>query len=100
MGGDSLRDLPTWKHPQDFLAACHSLGVMRRPGDEIDAPALEAILPGVSKKVKFVDAPLLEISGSEIRRRALMDEPIKYYLPPAVYRLIRERNLYKERHTP
>jgi nicotinate-nucleotide adenylyltransferase len=100
MGGDSLRDLPTWKYPQDFLAACHYLGVMRRPGDEIDAPALEAILPGVSKKVKFVDAPLLEISGSEIRRRALMDEPIKYYLPPAVYRLIRERNLYKERHTP
>jgi nicotinate-nucleotide adenylyltransferase len=95
MGGDSLHDLPSWRHPQIFLANCHAVGVMRRPGDEIDYSTLEAALPGVIKKVLFVDAPLLEISGSEIRRRAAEDEPIRYYLPTGVYELILERKLYR-----
>lgn len=95
MGGDSLRDLPSWERPPDFLEACDAIGVMRRPRDEIDLPALEQMLPGVNDKIRFIDAPLLEISGSEIRRRARMDEPIKYYLPPAVYQLIEKINLYR-----
>jgi nicotinate-nucleotide adenylyltransferase len=94
MGGDSLRDLPGWERPPDFLTACDAIGVMRRPSDDIDLPALELVLPGVSAKVRFVEAPLLEISGSEIRRRAMSDEPIKYYLPRAVFRIIQELKLY------
>ena len=42
MGGDSLRDLPKWHLPADFVDACHAIGVMRRPGDDIDLPDLSS----------------------------------------------------------
>lgn len=95
MGGDSLRDLPTWHRPADLLSACRYLGVMRRPGDSIDLPALEAILPGITSKVRFVEAPLLEIASHEIRQRIAEGHPFRYYLPPAVYRYIVRHQLYR-----
>jgi nicotinate-nucleotide adenylyltransferase len=94
MGGDSLRDLPTWHRPAELLSACRYLGVMRRPSDSIHLPDLEAILPGITSKVRFVDAPLLEISSREIRQRVAEGRPFRYYLPPAVYGYILEHNLY------
>jgi nicotinate-nucleotide adenylyltransferase len=67
---------------------------MRRPGADLDLAALEAQLPGLAGKVHFIDAPLLEISASEIRRRAAAGAPIRYYLPEPVFELIRTRSLY------
>ncbi len=95
MGGDSLRDLPTWHCPVEFVAACDTLGVMRRPGSHVDLTVLEAAIPGVSIKVHYLDAPLLEITSSDIRRRVAEGRPYRYFLPPQVYQLIQERNLYK-----
>lgn len=95
MGGDSLKDLPVnWHRPGDFVAACDALGVMRRPKEIIDLSELEAQLPGLSEKVRFIDAPLLEIASRQIRRRAASGRPYRYYLPPGVCDIIRERNLY------
>ena len=96
MGGDSLRDLPTWHNPKDFVEACDEIGVMRRPGDEIDLSGLEGRLPGASEKVHFVDAPLLEIASSEIRQRVASGHPYRYYLPDGVFQYIRDRGLYRE----
>lgn len=95
IGGDSLRDLPTWHRPQDFLALCDGLGVMRRPGDQVDLSRLEAVLPGLRQKVLFVDAPLLEISSSQIRQRIAQGRAYRYYLPPRVYAIIEEYRLYR-----
>jgi len=94
MGGDSLRDLPAWHRPADLVSACRYLGVMRRPGDSIHLPALEAILSGITHKIRFVDAPLVEISSREIRQRVAEGRPFRYLLPPAVYDYILEHNLY------
>ena len=95
LGGDSLRDLPTWHRPADLVAACHQIGVMRRPGDSIDMASLEKKIPGLNSKVKFVEAPLLEIASSEIRRRAARGLQFRYYLLPTVYQYIQEHNLYR-----
>lgn len=95
MGGDELRDLPTWKQPSDFVSACDAIGVMRRPADAIDLSILERDIPGLTEKVWFLAAPLIEISASEIRRRARLGQPIRYFLPPPVYDLILERKLYQ-----
>jgi len=67
---------------------------MRRPGDGVDLSALERRLPGVTAKVKFVTAPLLEISSSQIRQRAASGRPFQYYLPQAVYQFILSGGLY------
>lgn len=95
IGGDSLRDLPTWERPADLVAACHEIGVMRRPGDSVDLPALERSVPGVQARVRFVTAPLLEISSSDIRRRVRAGEPFRYFLSQPVYEYILEKELYR-----
>ena len=95
IGGDSLRDLPQWHRPTDVLAACDGIGVMRRPGDEIDLSELEMRLPGLIEKVSFVDAPLLEISSHEIRERARQGLPFKYYVPAEVHQYILAHHLYQ-----
>ena len=96
MGGDSLRDLPTWHRPADFVAACQLIGVMRRPGAALDRPALEKSLPGLASKVCFVEAPLIDIAAHEIRTRIAGGRPFRYFLPPGVYEYIVKNNLYHQ----
>ncbi len=96
LGGDSLRDLPTWHRPTDLVAACRQIGVIRRPGDAVELSALEKQIPGITDKVQFVDAPLLEIASREIRRRVSNGLPFRYYLRPAVYDYVVEHGLYKK----
>ena len=96
IGGDSLNDLPTWHKPKDILFAAHWVGVMRRPGEETNLQDLERELPGISSKVHYVDAPLLEIASREIRTRAATGKPFRYYLPESVYEYIEQHHLYQQ----
>lgn len=96
MGGDSLHDLPTWHRPLDLLEACTAIGVMRRPADRVDLGLLEGALPGISRKIRFIQSPLIEISASEVRRRAALGLPYRYFLPEAVWRLVQENGYYQE----
>jgi nicotinate-nucleotide adenylyltransferase len=95
MGGDSLRDLPTWYRPVDFLALLQELAVMHRPGESIDLPSLGKKIPGLALKTRFLDTPLIDIAAHEIRRRIAQDRPFRYFLPPSVYEYIHEHNLYQ-----
>lgn len=95
VGSDSLRDLPTWHTPEQFLEACTILGVMRRPEAEADLKALEDVLPGLSARVRFIDAPLIGISGRDIRRRVRGGEPHRYLVPPEVGEIIKRKSLYR-----
>lgn len=95
MGGDSLHDLPTWYDSQGFVDSCDSIGVMRRPDDQIDLIILEKKIPGVADKVSYVNAPLIEISGSKIREYIALGGPYRYYLPESVYQLIEDKKLYR-----
>ena len=95
MGADSLRGLTTWHRPAELVAACREIGVMRRPGESVQLTTLEAVLPGIKNKVHFVEAPLLQVSSREIRRRVAENLPFRYFLHPAVYDYIQAHNLYR-----
>ena len=95
MGGDSLRDLPAWHRPADFIAACQGIGVMRRPGEPFDLEVLEKTLPGLRSKMRFVEAPMIEIAAHEIRARIADDRPFRYFLPAQVYEYIIQHKLYR-----
>lgn len=95
LGEDSLRDLTTWHEPVRIVQECDEIGVMRRPEVSINLAELEAQIPGIRLKLRFVDAPLLEIASHEIRKRAAEGRPFRYYLPKAVYQYIREKGLYR-----
>lgn len=96
MGGDSLENLHKWHRPTEFLERCFALGVMRRPGAEINMDSIEKHIPGIHKKIVFIDTPLIGISASKIRSRIKNREAYRYYLPAGVYQIIESRNLYRE----
>jgi len=95
MGGDSLHDLPTWNKPQEFIKVCDGIGVMRRHADQVNLASLEVELPGISEKVKIVEAPILEISSKQIRQRVAEGMGYRYYLRDAVYQAICELGMYR-----
>ncbi len=95
MGADSLRDLPTWHTPVEFVQACAALGVMRRPGVEADLDALEAAIPGLKAKTRLFDAPAVDISASDIRRRVHLGESYRYLVHSGVAEFIRRQGLYR-----
>jgi len=96
MGGDSLHDLPTWHEPREFIQACDRLGVMHRVGEKINLEQLEKSLPGISPKVEFIEAPILEISAKKIRQLVSLGKPYRYYLLPNVYEIIQMEGVYRE----
>lgn len=93
MGGDSLRDLPTWHRPADLIYLC-KLAVMQRPGIEADAGGHEAILPGITGRVVKINAPLIEISSTEIVTRLAQSKSIRYQVSDAVREYIMSHRLY------
>jgi len=95
MGGDSLQNLPEWYHVSDLLENLDGIGVMRRPGDDIDLSELMEALPQLQEKLNFVTAPLLEISAEQIRRRAIQNRAYRYYLLPLIYEYIRKNKIYQ-----
>ena len=95
MGGDSLKNLHTWHLLAGFISACDEIAVMRRPDDDVDFNKLATAINGLEEKIRFVNAPLLEIASREIRRRAREGLPIRYYLSREVQRYILEEELYK-----
>lgn len=99
LGGDSLRDLHTWYRPIDLVQACSALGVMRRPGVHISLTALEADLPGVTFKIKWIKTPLIQIASSELRQRIALGLPYRYFLPEKVFDYITSHGLYTGKTT-
>jgi nicotinate-nucleotide adenylyltransferase len=95
MGGDSLRNLPIWDRPAQFVAALHTIGVLRRPVSSPDLLSLEKVLPGITAKVRFIDAPPMDVSASGIRAFAAAGKDIRRYVIPAVYRYIKKHRLYR-----
>lgn len=94
MGSDSLSNLPAWHEPRRFLDLCWRIAVLLRPGARPDLQALESVLPGLGAKVTWVEATLIDVSASEIRRRVKADLPYKHLVPPGVAGIIEESGVY------
>jgi len=94
MGGDSLRDLPTWHAPVEFVDSCDGILVLRRPGARINLPMVYGHIPNLRGKVTFLHAPLVEISAFEIRARYREHRDIWQFLLPDVYHYIVHESLY------
>lgn len=95
MGSDSLVDLPSWHEPGRFVASCDKIGVLRRPGSQVDWDPLQAQLPELRDKVQFFEAPLIGISGHEIRARVADERSYRYLVLPRVAEVIKRRGLYR-----
>jgi nicotinate-nucleotide adenylyltransferase len=87
MGADSLRDLPGWREPEAILELA-TLVVFPRGGIE---PKLD--VEGNASIVVF-EAPVIDVSSSEIRKRCRTGESIQSMVPKAVLEYIQAHSLY------
>ena len=95
IGTDSLSEMHTWYRPERIIELA-KLAVAARPGNPLHLPELERTLPGLHGRVRMIHTPLLEISGTELRRRVREGRSIKYYLPERVEAFIFEQGLYQD----
>jgi nicotinate-nucleotide adenylyltransferase len=95
LGSDSLAALLEWHEPGRLLEMCAAIGVMLRPGHDPRLASLEERIPGISQKAQLFEAPLLEISASDIRDRVGLGRSIRYLVPSSVEKLILELGLYR-----
>ena len=94
IGGDSLRDLPTWTKPTQLIQACR-LAVLPRPGAEVNWEILETAVPGIKTAVDLLDGPTLSISATAIRAWAKQGHEPNYLVPTAVATYLHQHQLYQ-----
>ncbi len=87
MGSDNLSNFKKWKNYESILQY-YQLYVYPRPGS--DGGALRD-----HPSVTWVDAPLMEISSSFIRRAIHQNKDIRFFLPEKVWIYIDEMGFYK-----
>jgi nicotinate-nucleotide adenylyltransferase len=89
VGTDMLLDLPRWSRPEAILGMARLLAA-ERPG--YDGRAAQ---PAVLARTVFLRTPRIDVSSSEIRRRAAEGRSVRYWVADSVERIIRERGVYR-----
>lgn len=89
IGSDSLDHFAEW-HKPDEIAERVPLVVYKRPG-VIDAVPESRF----ANHVRFVAAPVMEVSGTEIRSRCRAGRSIRYLVPEPVRAYIETHGLYR-----
>jgi nicotinate-nucleotide adenylyltransferase len=95
VGADEFADFLRWKEPDEILEHVR-LGVATRPG--YPRERLDEVLSGLRRpeRVELFEIPSVDVSSTEIRRRAARGEPIDDLVPGAVERLVVEHGVYDE----
>lgn len=86
MGSDSFQNFHKWKNA-DVIARDYGIFVYRRPGFEPDCP--------LETKVTVLDAPLLQLSATQIRQNIREGKSIRYMVPESVREEIEKGGYYK-----
>lgn len=89
MGSDNLIHFHKWRNYKKILDEFGVI-VYPRPGSKVDANKLGEEF----KRVEFVEAPLMEISATLIRRLVKEGKSIKYLVPEEVANHIQFKKLY------
>jgi nicotinate-nucleotide adenylyltransferase len=93
VGADIASTVPGWHEAPELLRLA-KLAVAERPGSDRRA-VLAALAPLENQaRVRFLDAPLLEVSSSAVRERAGAGEPIEQLVGAGVADYIAEHGLY------
>ena len=92
-GADNWQIFDKWRNSEEILAKYHLL-VYPRLGYEV-------IIPDELKdRVTLVDAPIIELSSTQIRERLADGQSVRYYVPDEVLGYIERNNLYSKNEQP
>ena len=93
LGQDALEDLPNWHEPERLIQLTEMAVAVRSDRRQTNTE-LEALLPGLSKRVTWLDMPQLPFSATQVRTLASQGTPLVGFVPAAVEAYIREQRLY------
>ncbi|MBV9174392.1 MAG: nicotinate-nucleotide adenylyltransferase [Chloroflexi bacterium] len=94
VGADILPELPLWHAPGEILRLARLVAVNRPGSPQPDVRALDARLPGAGTRVDLVSIPGVDISSTDLRQRARVGRPLRYFTPPSVEAYIQEHAVY------
>ena len=99
MGDDSLERFPSWRDPKTICELATPL-VVNRPGSgDVDLSILKQFVSSERfqdfEKLK-ITSPQIEISSSEIRRKVVAGESIRFLTPRSVEKYIETQQLFVE----
>lgn len=86
IGEDNLASFPKWKN---FNVILENHGLLVYPRPQSNPSGLKD-----HPNVKIVDAPLLDISATFIRKQIKMGKSVKYLIPDSVNEMIERKKLY------
>jgi nicotinate-nucleotide adenylyltransferase len=95
LGWDSLAQLPIWKEPERIINMCILVAVPRPGWPPPALKTLEKDIPGISKRVVFLEKPRVDISATDIREKVARGESIDRLVPGPVAEYIKKHGLYK-----
>lgn len=88
MGADGLSTFHKWKHADLIVKKYHRL-IYPRPGTDLDTVAH---LPNAT----LVNAPMMEISSSLIRKAIKEGKDVRHLVPARAYKYLREMHFYEK----
>jgi nicotinate-nucleotide adenylyltransferase len=87
MGADNLKHFHKWKN-YEYISKNYKIYVYPRPDYDISKININNVIK--------VDAPIMQISASFIRKAIKEGKDIRYFLHPKVWNYIDEMNFYKK----
>lgn len=90
IGIDNLLELHTWREPEEIFALSDVVAINRPGFNTAD------VRKDYLRRVTFLRSPNIDISSSEIRRKAKMGKSIRYLVPSAVETYILKHGAYRD----
>lgn len=90
-GGDNWQIFNKWRNSEEILAKYHLL-IYPRLGYEVIIP------DDLKDRVTLVEAPIIELSSTEVRERLANGQSVRYYVPDEVLGYIERHHLYTNRN--
>ena len=88
-GADNWQIFHKWRNSEEILAKYHLL-IYPRLGYEVSIP------DELKDRVTLVDAPIIELSSTQVRERLANGQSVRYYVPDEVLGYIERKHLYSK----
>lgn len=97
-GTDMMLTLGEWHDAEEIFRLCYPTYIRREDDRELDAKIIETntkYFETFGKYVIKIDAPVIDISSSQLRDMMRRGEDVSAYLPARVFEYIDEKGLYR-----
>lgn len=89
IGGDNWELFGKWRNSEEIMAKYHVF-IYPRLGYEVNIPN------ELKDRVTLIDAPVIELSSTQIRERLANGQSVRYYIPDKVLDYIERKHLYRK----